>query len=334
LLLHAQEFHTSFWGHMGLLGLDSHLLLPDYSAYPDTAAASLFPDNVAVAKLARQQGAAVGYVHPFEPPAPNPATDQYLTNALPVDAALDLIDYYEVVGFADPRTSADVWYRLLNCDMRVNAAGGTDAMANYASLRGPVGLNRTYVQVLDMSGNAAKRRDLWLDGLRSGRTVATNGPLLGFSVNGEGPGSEISLPAGDNELQFRGFLRSAVPVDHLELVYNGEVVRSFELDSTGSSADLSGDVQIDGSGWLLLRAWNDNAHPLIFDLYPYATTNPVFVSVGNERLRSKTDADYFIAWIERIRESVKSHTGYNNDNERELILENLAQAQREYRSCQ
>ena len=333
LLVHAQEFHTSFWGHLGFLGLNSHLLLPDYSAYPETAAASLYPDNVAVAKLARQQGAAVGYVHPFEPPAPNPATDNSITNALPVDAALGIIDYYEVVGFADPHTSADIWYRLLNCGMRVNAAGGTDAMANYASLRGPVGINRSFVQVQDMSGNATQRRDLWLDGLKSGRTMATNGPLLGFTVSGVGPGSEISLTAGEHELHFSGFLRSVVPIDHLELVINGRVARTFELDTTGSSADLSGSVNVNHSGWILLRAWNENAHPLIFDLYPYATTNPVFVSIGGERPRSKADADYFVAWIERIRESVESHTGYNNSRERDSILGNLALAQREFESC-
>jgi dipeptidyl aminopeptidase/acylaminoacyl peptidase len=334
LLMHAQEFHTSLWGHMGLLGLNSHLLLPDYSAYPETAAASLFPDNATISRLAREQGAAVGYVHPFEPPAPDPATDKSLTNALPVDAALGLTDYYEVVGFADPRTSADVWYRLLNCGMRVNAAGGTDAMANYASLRGPVGTNRTYVQVPDMSGNAAERRDLWLDGLKAGRTLATNGPLLGLTVNGEGPGGEISVPEGELELQFSGFLRSVVPVDHLELVYNGEVIRTFELGDSTSTADLSGSVDVDGSGWLLLRAWNDEAHPLIFDLYPYATTNPVFVTAGGERPRSKTDADYFLAWIGRIREAVEAHPDYNDDTERDLILENLALAQREYEACQ
>ena len=33
LLFHAQEFHTSFWGHMGLLNLEDHYLLPDYAAY-------------------------------------------------------------------------------------------------------------------------------------------------------------------------------------------------------------------------------------------------------------------------------------------------------------
>jgi Tol biopolymer transport system component len=333
LLLHAQEYHTSVWGHMGLLGLRSHLLLPDYSAYPHTAAASLFPDNITIAKLARQQGAAVGYVHPFVAPAPDPATDQSLTNALPVNAALDLVDYYEVVGFADPRTSADVWYGLLNCGMQVSAAGGTDAMANYASLRGPVGINRTYVQVPEAARDAAQRRDLWLDGLKSGRTVASNGPLLGLTVNGVGPGSEIELRAGDTELEFRGFLRSVVPVDHLELVLNGKVVKSFGTDSGGMAADLQGSIRIDESGWLLLRAWNDEADPLIFDLYPYATTSPVYVSVDGKRPRSSADAEYFLAWIGRIREAVELHTDYYNDGERASILETLALAEKGYEAC-
>src|SRR5256884_8946809 len=49
LLMHAQEFHTSIWGHLGLLGLSSHYLIPEYVGYPNTAAASLAPLNAAVA---------------------------------------------------------------------------------------------------------------------------------------------------------------------------------------------------------------------------------------------------------------------------------------------
>ena len=91
-------------------------------------------------------------------PPPNPDGEGSLTNAFPVDAALGLADYYEVVGFSDPHTSAGVWYGLLNCGLKVSAAGGTDAMANYTSLRGPVGINRTYVQVPDLSDDPATRQ--------------------------------------------------------------------------------------------------------------------------------------------------------------------------------
>jgi hypothetical protein len=184
-----------------------------------------------------------------------------------------------------------------------------------------------------MTGDATSRRDLWLNGLKSGRTLATNGPLLGFTVDDKGPGSDVTLSAGDNEVQFAGFLRSAVPVDHLEIVYNGKVIRAFSSDEPISTADLSGTLDVDKSGWLLLRAWNDNAHPLVFDLYPYATTNPVFVSIDGERPRSAADADYFLAWIGRIRESVESHTAFNDDSERAAIIENLAEAEQRFKSC-
>jgi TolB protein len=326
-LLHAQEYHTSYWGHMGLLGLEEHYLLPDYSSYPGTAAASLYPDNAAAAEMARAQNAAVGYVHPFGAPPPNPETDETLTNALPVNAALGLLDYYEVVGFADHRASAEVWHRLLNCGFRIAAAGGTDAMANYASLRGPVGINRTYVDVEGGARDTAARRDAWLQGLKRGHSIATNGPLVGLTVNGKGPGESLEFDAGQQELEYSGFLRSVVPVDHLEIVYNGEVVKTIDLGGDRMSADLEGRLRIDESGWLLLRAWNDGSHPYVLDLYPYATTTPVYVNVDGENPRSAEDAEYFIAWIERIRESASGHQDYNSDEERDAVLANLDRAQ-------
>ena len=42
--------------------------------------------------------------------------------------------------------TAKVWYQLLNCGFRLPAGAGTDAMANFASLRGPVGMNRVFVK--------------------------------------------------------------------------------------------------------------------------------------------------------------------------------------------
>ena len=179
LLLHAQEFHTSYWGHLGLLNLSQHFLIPGYAAYPNTAAASLYPTNADVADMAHQQHAVVGYVHPYDT-FPDPAKDATLTHELPVDAALGKVDYVEVLGFSDHKSTAAVWYRLLNCGFRLPAAAGTDAMANFASLRGPVGLNRVYANVprgpLDIQS--------WLSSLKQGHTFATNGPLLGFTLGG------------------------------------------------------------------------------------------------------------------------------------------------------
>jgi dipeptidyl aminopeptidase/acylaminoacyl peptidase len=327
---HSQEFHTGFWGHVGLLGLSSHLLLPDYAAYPETAAASLFPDNATVARLAREQGAISGYVHPFLYPLPDPESDASLTNALPVDAALGLVDYYEVLGFADHRASAEIWYRLLNLGIRISAAGGTDAMANFASLRGPVGVNRTYVQTPAWPAGPDRRRDLWIDGLRAGRSMATNGPLLGFTVNDEVPGATLALARGER-VGYRGFLRSAVPVDRLEVVFNGAVVERVALSGDALSADFDGTLAADTSGWLLLRASAAKPHPDLFDMYAYATTSPVYLEIGDGGIWSAADADYFLRWIERIREAAVGHDGYNSGAERDAVLRNIDAAASRYR---
>ena len=64
-----------------------------------------------------------------------------------MDVALGKVDYYEALGFVDDYVAtARVWYQLLNCGFRLPAGAGTDAMANFASLRGPVGLNRVFVK--------------------------------------------------------------------------------------------------------------------------------------------------------------------------------------------
>ena len=200
LILHGQEFHTSYWGHVGLLGLREHLVLPGYTAYANTPVSSLQPTNARVFDIAHAQGAVVGYVHPYDA-FPDPSdTSRALTHELPIDAALGKVDYYEALGFVDdPMATASVWYRLLNCGFRLPAGAGTDAMTNFASLRGPVGMNRVFVQ----SGAPLEHRR-WLAALKSGKSFATNGPLLELSVNGRGLGDEVVLPDGGGEVSVQG----------------------------------------------------------------------------------------------------------------------------------
>jgi hypothetical protein len=110
-IFQAQEFHTSYWGHLGLLDL-KHFLTPDFSAYQQSALTSPVPHNGAVADLAHAQGCA-GWdtCHPFDWQIV-PEKEKSLTNALPVDVALGKADYIEVVGFSDHKATAEVWHRL------------------------------------------------------------------------------------------------------------------------------------------------------------------------------------------------------------------------------
>ena len=322
LVLHGQEYHTSYWGHLGLLDIDG-IVLPGYAGYPLSAAASLYPMNADIADIAHARGALVGYVHPFdEYPQPLASPRQSLTNELPVDVALGKVDYIEIDGFSEHRATAAVWYQLLNLGYRLPAAGGTDAMANYASLHGPVGMNRVYARVPAGAIDPAR----WLAALKAGRSFATNGPLLGLTLGGAGIGDELTFPAAPPRVSYSVRLQSIVPVDHLELVCNGQVMRSFAGGKPVDHGEFSGSITLKRSGWCVLRATTVGAiHPVLDD-YVYATTSPIYVTIGGRPPRSPEDARYFAAWIERVTQATDAYPDWNSAAEKRRVLETLAKA--------
>ncbi len=322
LLFHAQEFHTSFWGHMGLLNLEDHYLLPDYAAYRHTALASPWPNNGAVADLAHAQGALVGYVHIADFPI-DPPKEKLLSYELPATVAHGKVDYLEVMGFSDHHITAGIWYRLLNLGFRLPAGAGTDAMANYASLRGPVGLVRVF---LDTRGERTPRA--LTDALKSGRTFVSNGPLLGLEIDGERPGGTLVGAAGRRPV--RVSLRAPFPVDRLELVQNGRVVKQFKPTGERTAFDWQGDVKLAPGGWVVLRAYNEKPNPWVLDLYPYATTSPVYFEAPPPP--APEDAAYFVAWMDRVLEATLARGGWNSEKEKSDTLAYLNDAREKFRA--
>jgi TolB protein len=329
IIANGQEFHTGIWGHTSQLGLRDHYLLPDYAAYPGTALASLFPTNAHVADLARQQGALTGYVHPLDF---RPDLSQFqggVPYELPIDVALGKVDFLEVMGYSDHRITSEIWFRLLNCGFRVPAAAGTDAFPNFASLRGPPGLVRTYAK-------AGPRLDhrAWLSALKAGRTFVTNGPLISLTVNGREPGDELRLPfgGGTHRVRARVTVLTHVPVNHVDIVSNGRVVarlmdarepRIVRIDTTVM-------LRIDRDAWFVARAYSDHPRLPVLDLYPFATTSPVYAKIGTAQPTCREDADYFLTWIGLIRERVRNDTSWNSPAERDATLNAISRAHEEF----
>ena len=337
LVVHGQEFHTTQWGHLDLLNIRANILLPGYAGYPNTAAASLFPTNADVSDMAHAQGAVVGYAHPFdEDPAQVPRRQEDAPEEFAADVALGKVDYLEVVGFNDYRSTAAVWYRLLNLGFRIPAGAGTDAMANFASLRGPVGLDRVYARVPE----GPVKMEAWLAELKKGRTFGTNGPLLDFSLGGKEIGGELKFDGSQTEVPFKAALRSIVPVDHLEIVCGGEkaaassrtpyMVQTLSMNSTRNEADVSGTLGLTESGWCVLRASSDKAEYPVLENYVYATTSPIYVTIGDKRPRSREDARYFVAWMERVIGMTERYPDWNSAGEKESVLGRLRQAKAVY----
>ena len=81
-------------------------------------------------------------------------------------------------------------------------------------------------------------------------------------------------------------LRSIVAVDHLELVCNGRVVRSFVARKPIDHGDFSGSIALKDSGWCVARASTDAGRYPVLDNYVYATTSPIYVTIGGAKPRS------------------------------------------------
>ncbi|HSC06333.1 MAG TPA: CehA/McbA family metallohydrolase, partial [Steroidobacteraceae bacterium] len=217
---------------------------------------------------------------------------------------------------------AGIWYRLLNLGFRLPAGAGTDAMANYASLRGPVGLVRVFLE----TGGARTAAALH-DSLKSGTTFVSNSALLGLEIAGQRPGGTI--PRIDGTLPLRVSMRSPVPMDHLELVQNGKVILSFDLRGDRRIFDSTGTIDLEEGGWLVLRAWNDNPHLELLDLYPYATTSPIYVNAPAGP-PAPDDAAYFIAWMDRVIRAAEARGGWNSERERSETLAYLHAARSKF----
>jgi hypothetical protein len=100
----------------------------------------------------------------------------------------------------------------------------------------------------------------------------------------------------------------------------------------GDRTSVSTTVRIaaQSSGWYLLRARGDGPAYPILDVYPYATTGPIYLTVGNQPVRSPEDAAYFLAWIDRLRAAADANQDWNSAQEKTRVLEQIGQARVEF----
>jgi hypothetical protein len=119
-------------------------------------------------------------------------------------------------------------------------------------------------------------------------------------------------------------------VDHLEIVGKGTVVREILLERNRKQIATTVSLPVDGSGWFLLRARTDSAVYPVLDLYPYATTSPIYLIQDGKPIRSAGDARYFMAWIDRLTSAVQGYADWNSDAEKRQTWETLQAARAEF----
>ena len=318
ILRFDEEYRPPFYGHINLANLTRHLISPFTTGYEQTAIESLYPSNTDIFRIAHEQGAIGGYVHPW---TEEPSTVKYnVARGFPVDLALGASDYLEVLTWSYAFThTAPVWHRALNCGFKVPASAGEDSINGLNASR-LLGTGRMYVYC-----GRELTWDRWVDGIRRGHTFVTNGPLLQFTVNGELPGGEIHLPAAGGEVEIAGRVDSIVPLDRMEVYFNGAVIQTVPLRD-GKQGEIRRRVPVTRSGWLTLRAIHDKPQFPVDDKYIVGETSPVYVYCGDRPIRSREDAEYFVRWIDDITRQAEAHPGWRSDRERKHVLDQFAEA--------
>ena len=330
VLVVGQEYRPPFYGHVFYFGLEEHLISPYTTGYEGTGIESLYPSNTDMFRKAKAQGATVGYVHayfgendPLVAPDGSPGSLGGAKGYI-VDAALGETDAVEWSSAS--RAGFFPWYATLNNGLRVTAVGGEDSISNMQRSK-LVGSIRTYVH----TGERGLDLDAFLEGIREGRAVVSCGPLLDFRVNGRIPGDDVHLPESGGEVEWSAWVRSSTPLERAWVVSGGEDAAEVELSGDRRSATVSGTIRVDRSGWLLLRAEGSPEERRPLDCaYAQAFTNPVWVTVGDEPVRSAAAAEYSIRWIDRLREMAEAWEYWRSEAEQEHVYAQFDEARAIY----
>ena len=151
------------------------------------------------------------------------------------------------------------------------------------------------------------------------------------TVNGRLPGETVELPAGGGTVELSGRVRSIVPLESALLVHNGEVIDEVRLDGDRTSLDYTKSVQVTESGWYHLRAEGTPEERFPLDnIYPYAFTNPVWVTVGDQPVRSREAAEYSVRWLDKLREMAEAWPGWRSQKERDHVFAQFDEAKMIY----
>ncbi|HSM36655.1 MAG TPA: CehA/McbA family metallohydrolase [Longimicrobiales bacterium] len=273
----GQEVRSHFLGHVSLIGAGElfwpWVWGPGYQVYGRDDR-----PNADALRFGRDRGGLGTYVHPVSRPGPFSGVEDAPSVPLELiaDAALGDLDAIEVVClWTDEMGTSDLWHRLLTIGRPVAANAGTDVMANFYRTMG-VGTARVYVRAPREEGMAG-----YLEALRAGRSFVTTGPWLDFRLDGAAPGDAV--PA-DGAGAWTLDLRSAVPIDRVEVLVNGEVVWSDGGGvAPGASRTLSGTVTLPAGGWVAARAVGPPTTEWpAMNSYGFAHSSPIWIdSVGS-----------------------------------------------------
>jgi hypothetical protein len=225
----------------------------------------------------------------------------------PFDSVGVLNNHYNQYGmnsheaWGRPRDDSDfsdyslgLYYRLLNLGHRLPVTAGSAS----GVLPAPPGYNRVYVPIADELSVAS-----FYAALRAGRSFATNGPMVSFTVDGATPGD--SVDSGRVSAVVTATARESI--DRVEIVANGEVI----ADASGPA--LEQEISLDGYSWVIARCYLKPG-----DTVRMAHTSPIYVRDAS--WDTTADNAYFVRWIDDLIAESADPARFSNNDQRDEVL--------------
>ena len=295
--------HTYGYGHLMLLNLRNvvkpgsrGLLVDSYD--PDYPPLSYACDD------AKQQGGIAIWAHNGH------GLECPVASILGKVDAINLWDtYWEDLEY-------DVWYRLLNCGIRLPASTGSDWYLCSA--------NRVYTK-----SQPKFEYESWLQALRDGKTFITNGPILGLNVDGSEIGDTVEVKPGSS-VTVNVKWESHYAVHNVEIVANGGVVHAENFPEGSTNGSFEYQMPVNADGWIAARIGSNSRDSFAQTIW--AHTSPVYVNAGGiappERIR---DSAIFVQHINDSLTWLESSARFYTDQQRKEVFDLFRQAQDLYR---
>lgn len=169
--------------------------------------------------------------------------------------------------------------------VRVAATGNSDS---HHLVIEEAGWPRTYVRVPAEPLNTRTTRVM--EAVRRGQTVVSSGPLVELTVQGAGPGDFAFPRNGRVSVQIRVSAASWIPVDHVELWQDDQVIFQAPITTPardGVRFEYNTSLPVTRDAVLIAWASAETPIPHVLPHYPNARalgfTSPVYVDLNGDR---------------------------------------------------
>lgn len=287
-----EPWHIGY-GHIMLVNIKTLVEPMSRGVLVDDASPD-YPPLIDACDAARDQGGVVLWCHNAQ------------GMEAPVAAVLGRLDGINLFDpwWLDPEY--DIWYRLLNCGVRLPASTGSDWYLCSS--------NRVYADVgTDFS------YERWLGALRAGRTFITDGPVVRLTVAGQAPSNDLLALSGlTGRVEVIVEWEGTQPVDRVEIVRDGAVAHVHENGDQALTGRLVTTLDVSDAGWVAARCWGSRrtsyAHPL------WAHTSPVYLRERPGSSTVRAAATTFVEHVGRAREWITTRGRFDNVGQRDRLL--------------